>query len=77
MKVIIDIPEEIYQEAIKSGYSYLYDETVANAVANGSPLDDVKAEMLKYSSEHYVHDDNVWCYIGIIDRLIGKVERQE
>lgn len=39
MKLIIDIPEEIYQEAITSGYSYQYDELVANAVADGIPLD--------------------------------------
>ena len=38
MKIVIDIPEEIYKEAIKSGYSHLYDEDVANAVANGTPL---------------------------------------
>lgn len=42
MKLLIDIPEEIYQEAIKSGYSYMYDEVVANAVAEGTPLDDVR-----------------------------------
>jgi len=40
-------------------------------------IDDVKAEMLKYSSEHYVHDDDVWTYIGIIDRYIGKAESEE
>lgn len=45
MEVIIDIPEEIYQEAITSGYSYQYDEVVANAVAAGTPLDDVKVEI--------------------------------
>lgn len=38
MQIVINIPEEIYQEAIKSGYSHLYDEEVANAVANGTPL---------------------------------------
>ena len=38
MQLIIDIPEEIYQEAIESGYSHLYDEAVANAVAEGTPL---------------------------------------
>ena len=38
MKLIIDIPDEIYQEAIKSGYSYQYDELVANAVAEGTPI---------------------------------------
>ena len=40
MKLIIDIPDEIYQEAIKSGYSYQYDELVANAVADGTPIPD-------------------------------------
>jgi len=50
MKVIIDIPEEIYQEAIKSGYSHLYDEEVANAVAEGTPLanDSERAEAQVY-----------------------------
>ena len=50
MKVIIDIPEEIYQEAIKSGYSHLYDEEVANAVAEGTPLanDSERAEAQAY-----------------------------
>lgn len=38
MQLVIDIPEEIYEEAVKSGYSHLYDEDVANAVANGIPL---------------------------------------
>lgn len=39
MKLIIDISEEIYKEAVASGYSYLYDEEVANAVAEGIPFD--------------------------------------
>ena len=38
MQLIIDIPEEIYQEAIESGYSHMYDEAVANAVAEGIPI---------------------------------------
>ena len=38
MQIVIDIDEKIYQEAKKSGYSHLYDEEVANAVANGTPL---------------------------------------
>ena len=39
VKLIIEVSKEIYQEAIKSGYSHLYDEEVANAVADGTPLD--------------------------------------
>lgn len=38
MKIVIDIPEEIYQEAKTTGYSHLYDEEVANAVTNGTPI---------------------------------------
>ena len=60
MKLLIEIPEEIYQEAIKSGYSHLYDEEVANAVANGKPLDDVLDEIkAKIEDESYLsYDDN-------------------
>lgn len=38
MKIVIDIDENIYQEAVKNGYSYQYDEEVANAVAKGIPF---------------------------------------
>lgn len=38
IELVIKIPEEIYQEAVKSGYSHLYDEVVANAVADGTIL---------------------------------------
>lgn len=37
--LVIKIPEEIYEEALKSGYSHLYDECVADAVAHGVPVD--------------------------------------
>ena len=35
VELVIKLPEEIYSEAIKSGYSHLYDEDVANVVGNG------------------------------------------
>ena len=38
IELVIKVDEKIYQEALKSGYSHLYDEEVANAVANGTPL---------------------------------------
>ena len=68
MKLIIDIPEEIYQEAIESGYSHLYDEDVANAVADGIPLDSVKAEIEKEENIWY-HDcepENNWKHFDVI-----------
>ena len=36
VELIIKIDEEIYKEALKSGYSHLYDEEVANAVSEGT-----------------------------------------
>ena len=80
MKLIIDIPEEIYQEALESGYSYMYDEVVANAVAEGIPLDDVKAEIKTFTitekSEYDIgfNDAALKCF-NILDN-IGK-EREE
>ena len=57
MQIVINIREEIYQEAIDSGYSHLYDEEVANAVANGTPLPTghgrlIDADALKISENY-------------------------
>ena len=41
ISIVVNIDEEIYKEAIKSGYSHLYDEEVANAIADGKPLVEV------------------------------------
>lgn len=40
IKLVIEIDEEIYEQAITSGYSHLYDEEVARAVSNGTPLEE-------------------------------------
>lgn len=50
VKIVIEISKEIYQEAIKSGYSHLYDEEVANAVANGTPY--YNCSTCKFASIH-------------------------
>ena len=81
MKLIIDISEEIYQEAIKSGYSHLYDEDVANAVADGTPLDDVKAEISEIAKDYdkfadYRRVRGLWIALEILDN-IGKGESQK
>ena len=83
MKLIIDIPDEIYQEAIKSGYSHLYDEEVANAIAEGTPLDEVKAEIeaSKWTDKDTRIERNALASglekaIEILDN-IGKAESEE
>lgn len=47
IQLVIKISEEIYKEAISSGYSHLYDEEVATAVSEGTPLDDVIEEYVE------------------------------
>ena len=47
VKLIIEISEEIYREAVNSGYSHLYDEEVATAVSEGTLLSDVKTSSNK------------------------------
>lgn len=73
MKLIIDIPEEIYQEAIKSGYSHLYDEAVANAVAEGIPLDSVKFHIEHMACKQYEHRLTLdrQEVIDVLDNFIG------
>lgn len=38
MKIVIDIPEDIYRKTVAGTYSPLYDEVIAEAVSNGTPL---------------------------------------
>lgn len=47
IKLVIEINEEIYQEAVNSGYSHLYDEEVACAVAEGTLLSDIETSSNK------------------------------
>ena len=43
MKIIIDIPENVYNHC-KTINDYVY-----QAIANGTPLDDIKAEIIEHS----------------------------
>lgn len=53
IKLVIEINEDIYQDAVNGSYSHLDDEDVACAVADGVPLNDVKAEIREKSFNHY------------------------
>lgn len=59
MQIVIDISKEIYQEAIKSGYSHLYDEEVANAVANGTPLPKGHGDLISKAEVLHVIDERI------------------
>ena len=78
VKLIIEIPKDIY-ERCKEYKLWSYDaETLEGAVARSTPLDDVKAEIAKISTDY--------CggYIGLdkqevlqILNNIGKAESEE
>lgn len=47
MKLIIDIPDNIYEWVMNTGKFGNYRFDTAKAIKNGTPLDDVKAEILQ------------------------------
>lgn len=88
MKLIIDVPEELYN-GIECRNPELETEYVCHelmkAVDNGTPLDDVKAEIqAKYDSipwRNNEYDDGwiealEWVLFSILDN-IGKAESEE
>ena len=92
MKLIIDIPDNIY-DAIKkvqriisgqrSGKTLL--QILVNSVENGIPLDDVKAEINKNIINEYTGQneyeialsDGLELALQIIDKHIGKAESED
>ena len=51
MKIVIDIPDKLYEEYIANGIIYNTDSfRLFEAIANGIPLDDIKAEINQYGS---------------------------
>jgi hypothetical protein len=69
MKLIIDIPEEMY-ERTKDGYVPL---GISKYLKNGTPLDDVKAEIEKQIESDFafakIESLNVPCHYGIANGL--------
>jgi hypothetical protein len=85
MKLIIDIPKGTY-EAVKVGtINQVLEYKVWNAIKDGTPLDDVKAEIqAKYDSipwRNNEYDDGwiealEWVLFSILDN-IGKAESED
>ena len=57
INLVIKINEEIYQDAVNSNYSHLYDEEVASAVADGVQLPK-GWDILIHPEEHIFKEDN-------------------
>ena len=81
MKLIIDVPEEYYKSAklmVEKGSTY----PLKVSIANGIPLDDVKAEIVKAYDEAtmYSCDEEVSRFASIVCGIlnnIGKAESEE
>lgn len=83
MKLIIDIPEEVYKAYCASTYCINDMIILENEVRNGTPLDDVKAEI---KNEYYTEKEPSLYQAGtnfglslaveILDN-IGKAESEE
>ena len=77
MKLIIDIPEERYERIIKDAQARMYHTNdlfeLVDILKNGTPLDDVKAEIQEksvwYRGQTY---DGLCIALKIIDKYIGK-----
>ena len=75
MKLIIDIPKEMY-EWIKDGYVPL---GISKYLKNGIPLDDVKAEIEKHQfSREYCCDHNIDTAIdmGMVRIILGNIGKE-
>ena len=78
MKLIIDIPEEDYKNVsriVDMGLGTNVDE----AIKNGTPLDDVKAELEHMACRQYEHRlmlDRQET-LEILDKYIGKAESED
>lgn len=73
MKLIIDIPDHLYN-VIKNN-ECTNKNVLTKAVLNGTPLDDVKAEIEQYSKRWIGLDyyDGIYSAIEVLDN-IGKVD---
>lgn len=90
MKLIIDISEDVYAECLGDIYFPDTGGELFNAVKNGTPLDDVRAEIEKQIKRDFAFAETetlkVPCHYGIANGLqnairfldnISKAEREE
>ena len=70
--------DAISRQAVLEPYKDLKDDDVISVwlikknieqIRSLNIFEKIKSEMLNYSREHFENDENVWTYIGIIDRV--------
>ena len=77
MKLIIDIPEEVYKFLnVYQPSNFDYERMLANSTPLTEVIEDIKAEIIRYSDVHcnngYILRESV---IEIIDKHIGKEQK--
>ena len=78
MKLIIDIPEDIYKDIIENGFIYDEDnEIVTDVIKDGTPLDNLRAEITEYKDDQIIHAERneiIDIVLGIIDKYRERSE---
>lgn len=82
MKLIIDIPEDIYKDIIENGFIYDEDnEIVIDVIKNGIPLDKIRAEIdleTRVKVQHYTNTNAVIdAVLDVLEENMTEVESQE
>ena len=82
MKLIIDIPEDALKEMKTEEFISIESiDTAIECIKNGTPFDDVKAEIEQTAKDYDKFDDyrrvrGLWIALEILDN-IGKAESEE
>ena len=71
MKLIIDISEDVYND-IKDGFYGDNQRRMAIAIGNGTPLDDIKAEIQDIYVGYRYGYEVMADVLAILDKHIGK-----
>ena len=81
MQIVIEIPEEVYNEAKASGLPCMYDELVASAVGEGTPLsevlDDIKGEIKAIQPSWYENAGRHNAIEGVLKIIDKHISRKE
>ena len=70
MKIIIDIPEDLYKEKIKGTASDRQSEKILECVKNGTPLEAIKTDVHRHKMDFYPSDYTL--INTLIDKWINK-----
>lgn len=76
MKIVIDIPEKVYNAVIHKEFdANLVVNEMRKSIANGTPLNDIEHEIRKYLEDECINENEangiMFC-LDIIDNHIGK-----